>query len=214
MIPASTPGRTSSSSEAPRFERPAPSWPADGRETQPLLASSDGRRAGAPSHRGREGGTPFPGHRATSEEDPFPPRLRRPPGESSLAARTGHRHLGSQSGRDSRGPWPHRRRCKSLRRAWASQETRRPGKPLPLPHRLAKEDLRHIPRGERGSPQNVFRDVYVIERLHGWKDHGSAQKALHDALEYMHKDHPDYPFRYDEAWFESRSGDAKEEHDR
>lgn len=98
--------------------------------------------------------------------------------------------------------------------AWASQETRRPGKPLPLPHRLAKEDLRHIPRGERGSPQNVFRDVYVIERLHGWKDHGSAQKALHDALEYMHKDHPDYPFRYDEAWFESRSGDAKEEHDR
>ncbi len=88
--------------------------------------------------------------------------------------------------------------------AWAKQHSRQPGRPLPELHRLVKEELRHVPRGERGSPQNVFRDVYVIRRLHGWKTSRSAQQALRDALEYMRRDHPNYPFQYEEAWFGAR----------
>ena len=89
--------------------------------------------------------------------------------------------------------------------AWAKRHSRQPGRPLPEIHRLVKEELRHVPRGERGSPQNVFRDVYVIKRLHESKTSSSARQALRDALEYMRRDYPDYLFRYEEAWFGSRT---------
>jgi hypothetical protein len=65
-------------------------------------------------------------------------------------------------------------------------------------NRLVKEECPHIPRGEL--PQNILRSVFAIERLAG----ATTQEALQQALAYMRREHPDFPFRYDEQWFAAR----------
>lgn len=87
---------------------------------------------------------------------------------------------------------------------WASRE-RPPGRPLPEAHRRVKEELTHIPRGERGSPQRIFRDAYTIVRFPGISKGRSAWQALQESLEYMQRDHPEYRFEYDERWFRTQS---------
>ncbi|MGD0863794.1 MAG: hypothetical protein ABSA21_13735 [Candidatus Limnocylindrales bacterium] len=72
-------------------------------------------------------------------------------------------------------------------------------------HCLVQVELDHIPRGERASPQNEFRMLYEVKRLRGSKKGGSAQQALGDALDGLRRDHPDYAFQYDKAWFDARS---------
>jgi hypothetical protein len=64
---------------------------------------------------------------------------------------------------------------------------------------LVEEEVSHIPRGERGSPQNLFRWTYTVERQHG-KDSTPAE-ALKAALADVRREHPDYRFRYDPSWF-------------
>lgn len=70
--------------------------------------------------------------------------------------------------------------------------------------RLLKEEELHIPRGQRGSPQNLLRALYPVERCHGWKIGRSANESLQAALADVHQDHSDYSFQYDAPWFVAR----------
>jgi hypothetical protein len=95
-----------------------------------------------------------------------------------------------------------------------SQRERPPGRPLPEAHRRVKEELTHIPRGERGSPQHLFRDAYTIVRLHGMAKGHSAWQALEESLQLVRKDHPDDSLECDETWFRARNEEPSQANQR
>lgn len=84
-----------------------------------------------------------------------------------------------------------------------------PGCSLSQSRCLVNKELRHIQRGERRSPQNVFRDIYAIERLHRWANRRAARRALRDALAYMRRENSRFTSRHGEAWFDARRGVAE-----
>jgi len=67
-----------------------------------------------------------------------------------------------------------------------------------------KAELEHIPPGEL--PQNELRQVYWILRMHSLGKKGkdlqeSKKDVLKKSIENVSKDHRNFEFRYDKAYF-------------
>ena len=69
--------------------------------------------------------------------------------------------------------------------------------------RIVRLELKHIPRGLRGSAQNKLRLYYNGMRRHDLSINPKipARESLKKALERLRKDYPDYPFRYNAEFF-------------
>lgn len=67
---------------------------------------------------------------------------------------------------------------------------------------IVKSELKHIPKGDRGSPQNELRRLYNARRRH---DLTKTEKVKEETLQYciqaVKKDHPDFIPKYDEDFF-------------
>jgi len=66
-----------------------------------------------------------------------------------------------------------------------------------------KEDLEHIPRGVKGSAQNLLRLYYSDLRKHDLaKTSKTKNETLKQAVDSVKKDHPDFFPKYDRDCFQ------------
>ena len=70
-------------------------------------------------------------------------------------------------------------------------------------NRIVQSELKHIPRGLRGSTQNILRLYYNSIRRHDLSINSktTAKESLEKALEYLRKQYPDYLFRFETEFF-------------
>ena len=70
-------------------------------------------------------------------------------------------------------------------------------------NRIVQSELKHIPRGLRGSTQNILRLYYNSLRRHDLSINSktTAKESLEKILEYLRKDYPGYSFQYDIEFF-------------
>jgi hypothetical protein len=65
-----------------------------------------------------------------------------------------------------------------------------------------EEDLKHIPRGIKGSPQNMLRLYYQDVRKHDiTKTAKTKEDTLRELLVRMKKEYPDFQPEYDHDYF-------------
>jgi len=67
-----------------------------------------------------------------------------------------------------------------------------------------KQDLTHIPRGVKGSPQNILRMQYAIVRRHDIsKTTKTKEDTLREAIIIVKKQFPDFQPKYDATYFKN-----------
>ena len=68
--------------------------------------------------------------------------------------------------------------------------------------RIVKSELEHIPKGDRGSPQNRLRQRYNTRRRYDLtKTDKTKEETLQYCIQALKKDHPDFVPKYDEGFF-------------
>jgi len=68
-------------------------------------------------------------------------------------------------------------------------------------NRVVKWELKHIPKGDKGSPQNSLRFSYNILRRKHLTQRKSRHETLKELVEKMRKIHPDFIPIYDKEIF-------------
>lgn len=71
-------------------------------------------------------------------------------------------------------------------------------------HKAVMHDLEHIPRGDEGSTQNLFRSAYQMARGYDLKRYaGSPQKdSFRKVLNVVRQQHPDFFPVCDKSYFQ------------
>jgi len=65
-----------------------------------------------------------------------------------------------------------------------------------------EEDMKHIPRGIKGSSQNMLRVFYNDMRMHDLaKTAKSKKETLKQAIDNVKKDNPDFVPKYNRNYF-------------
>jgi hypothetical protein len=65
-----------------------------------------------------------------------------------------------------------------------------------------KEELKHIPRGSRGSTQNIFRLYYYSQRMHDVaKTSKTKNETFKEVINSVKKEHPNFVPKYDPNYF-------------
>ena len=68
--------------------------------------------------------------------------------------------------------------------------------------RIVKSELEHIPKGDRGSPQNQLRRIYNARRRFDLaKTENTKEETLQHCIQSVKRDHPDFVPKYDEDFF-------------
>jgi len=68
-------------------------------------------------------------------------------------------------------------------------------------NRIIKRELKHIPRGDKGSLQNILRFSYNILRRKHLTQRKSRHETLKELVERMQRIHPDFTPIYDKEIF-------------
>lgn len=68
-------------------------------------------------------------------------------------------------------------------------------------NRIVKSELRHIPRGERGSLQNFLRFSYNALRRRYLTLNRTRHETLRELVDKIRKAHPDFSPEYDKEYF-------------
>ena len=68
-------------------------------------------------------------------------------------------------------------------------------------NRIVKSELKHIPRGERGSLQNFLRFAYNALRRRYLNLNRSRHETLRELVDKIRKAHPDFNPEYDKEYF-------------
>ena len=91
--------------------------------------------------------------------------------------------------------------------AFARTSLRKPGRPAARMHAIVSEELEHIHKGPRGSPQNILRMVYQAMRKHRLSegDVRTAWDVFQEASALVRRHAPEARFQFDEEWFRGRS---------
>jgi len=67
----------------------------------------------------------------------------------------------------------------------------------------ALKELEHIPKGPL--PQGELRAIYWAKRMHSLSEKNpikqTAKEVLHECINFLKKDYPDFEFKYDEEFF-------------
>ena len=68
--------------------------------------------------------------------------------------------------------------------------------------KIVKSELEHIPKGDKGSPQSALRRLYNARRRYDLtKSEKTKEGTLHNCIQTLKKDHPDFIPKYDEDFF-------------
>lgn len=75
-------------------------------------------------------------------------------------------------------------------------------------NRMIDTELAHIPRGEKGSPQNAFRMIYNADRRRdlGQRTDAPRHKALFQAVASVTSHYPSFSPDYDTMFFQREEG--------
>lgn len=78
----------------------------------------------------------------------------------------------------------------------------------------ALEELEHIPRHPKPA-QSYLRAIYFTSRMHSLgkkaKEEQTASQVLQECIDFLKKEHPEFEFRYDQAFFKQGRGKRKKE---
>ena len=70
--------------------------------------------------------------------------------------------------------------------------------------RIVKSELEHIPKGNRGSPQNRLRQRYNARRRYDLtKTDRTKEETLQYCIQMLREDHPDFVPKYNEDFFKT-----------